>query len=178
MLAGGVALAGSAAGTTALLTRNPRTVEQSLELEVPVNTAYNQWTQFEEFPQFMQGVESVRQLDASHLHWVAEFGGRRHEWDAEISEQRPDERVAWHATSGKANSGVVTFHRLSDTRSKIMVQMQFEAEGLRERLGSLLGADKRRVKADLRRFKELIESRGRASGAWRGEIEHGRVTQT
>jgi uncharacterized membrane protein len=177
LLVSGAAAAGSAAGAAALLSRKAGTVEQSIELEVPVSTAYNQWTQFEEFPQFMQGVEQVRQLDPSHLHWVAAVAGRRHEWDAEISEQRPDERIAWHATSGKTNSGVVTFHRLSDTNSKLMLQMQFEPEGLRERVGSLIGADTRRIKGDLRRFKELIESRGRASGAWRGEIEHGDLTQ-
>src|SRR5918998_808644 len=99
------------------------TIEQSIEVEVPVSTAYNQWTQFEEFPQFMDGVESVRQLDDTHLHWVASVGGKTHEWDAEISEQKPDERVAWKATDGKTNAGVVTFHRLDDNRTKVMVQM-------------------------------------------------------
>jgi uncharacterized membrane protein len=177
LLAGGLAVAGGAAGATALLTEKPGVVEQSLELAVPVTTAYNQWTRFEEFPQFMQGVEQVRQLDPSHLHWVASFGGQRQEGDAEISEQRPDERIAWHATSGKANSGLVSFHRLTDTSSKIVLQMQYEPEGLRERLGSLLGADSRRVKGDLQRFKELIERRGHGSGAWRGDIEQGDVTQ-
>jgi uncharacterized membrane protein len=136
------------------------TIEQSIELDVPVQTAYNQWTQFEEFPRFMEGVEEVRQIDDTHLHWVAEFGGTRHEWDAVITEQSPDERVAWRNTDGKDNAGVVTFHRLSDTRSKVMVQMDFVPEGLKEKIGDAIGAPDRRVKGDLQRFKEMIETRG------------------
>ena len=146
------------------------TIEQSIEVDVPVSTAYNQWTQFEEFPQFMEGVEEIRQTDDKHLHWVAEFGGSRHEWDAEITEQSPDERVAWRNTDGKDNAGVVTFHKLSDTRSKIMVQMDFVPEGIKEKIGSALGFDDRQVKGDLERFKELIEKRGSESGAWRGDV--------
>ena len=146
------------------------TIEQSIELEVPVQTAYNQWTQFEEFPRFMEGVEEIRQIDDTHLHWVAEFGGTRHEWDAEITEQSPDERVAWRNTDGKDNAGVVTFHRLSDTRSKVMVQMDVVPEGLKEKLGDAIGAPDRRVKGDLQRFKEMIEARGQETGAWRGEV--------
>ncbi len=148
-------------------------IEASIEVDVPVSTAYNQWTQFEEFPRFMEGVESVSQVDDTHLRWVASVGGSRHEWMAEISEQRPDERVAWHATDGKPNAGVVTFHRLDEGRTKVMVQMDYEPEGLKESLGSALGAGERRVKADLDRFKELVESRGVESGAWRGEVERG-----
>ena len=147
------------------------TIEQSIELDVPVQTAYNQWTQFEEFPRFMEGVEEVRQIDDTHLHWVAEFGGTRHEWDAVITEQSPDERVAWRNTDGKDNAGVVTFHRLSDTRSKLMVQMDFVPEGLKENIGDAIGAPDRRVKGDLQRFKEMIEARGQETGAWRGEVE-------
>jgi uncharacterized membrane protein len=146
------------------------TIEQSIEVEVPVQTAYNQWTQFETFPSFMKGVEEIRQIDDKHLHWVAEFGGNRHEWDAEITEQLPDERVAWRNTDGKDNAGVVTFHKLGDTRSKIMVQMDFVPEGIKEKLGSALGFDERQVKGDLERFKELIEKHGTESGAWRGEV--------
>jgi uncharacterized membrane protein len=146
-------------------------VEQSIEVNVPVRTAYNQWTQFEEFPQFMEGVESVSQLDDTHLRWVAEIGGKTQEWKAEITEQRPDERVAWHSVDGKANAGVVTFHRLEDQRCKIMVQMDYEPEGVIEKVGSAIGADERRVKCDLERFRDLIESRGTESGAWRGEVE-------
>ncbi|MGH3031331.1 MAG: SRPBCC family protein [Gaiellaceae bacterium] len=148
-------------------------IETSIEVDVPVSTAYNQWTQFEEFPRFMDGVESVTQVDDTHLRWVASVGGSRHEWMAEISEQRPDERVAWHATDGKANAGVVTFHRLDEGRTKVMAQMDYEPEGLKESLGSALGSDERRVKADLERFKELVESRGAESGAWRGQVERG-----
>jgi uncharacterized membrane protein len=147
------------------------TIEQSIEVEAPLDTVYNQWTQFEEFPQFMEGVEQVRQLDDTHLHWVADFGGSRHEWDAEITEQKPDERVAWRNTEGKYNAGVVTFHRLDDDHTRVMVQMDFVPEGIKERLGAALGMSDRRVKGDLQRFKELIESRGRASGGWRGEVK-------
>jgi uncharacterized membrane protein len=146
-------------------------VEQSIELNVPVRTAYNQWTQFEEFPQFMEGVESVTQLDDTHLRWIAEIGGKTHEWKAEITEQHPDERVAWRSVDGKSNAGVVTFHRLEDQRCKIMVQMDYEPEGVIETVGSAIGADERRVKGDLERFRDLIESRGVESGAWRGEVD-------
>jgi uncharacterized membrane protein len=147
-------------------------IEQSIDIEVPVSTAYNQWTQFEEFPQFMDGVEEVRQLDETHLHWVAEIGGHREEWDAEITEQSPDERIAWKATGGKHNAGVVTFHRLDNQRCKIMLHLDWESEGLIEKLGSAIGQDDRQVKDDLERFKKLIESRGAETGAWRGEVEH------
>jgi len=146
-------------------------VEESIEVNVPVRTAYNQWTQFEEFPQFMDGVESVKQLDDTHLRWVAEIGGKRHEWEAEITEQDPDQRVAWKATDGKTNAGVVTFHRLGEDQTKVMVQIDYEPEGLLERVGDAIGADERKVKGDLKRFKELIESRGTETGAWRGEVE-------
>ncbi len=146
-------------------------VEESIEVNVPVRTAYNQWTQFEEFPQFMDGVESVKQLDDTHLRWVAEIGGKRHEWEAEITEQDPDQRVAWKAIDGKTNAGVVTFHRLGEDQTKVMVQIDYEPEGLLERVGDAIGADERKVKGDLKRFKELIESRGTETGAWRGEVE-------
>ena len=145
-------------------------VEQSIEVNVPVTTAYNQWTQFEELPSFMDGVESVTQLDDTHLRWVAEIRGERREWEAEITEQRPDERIAWKATDGKQNAGVVTFHRLGDDRTKVMVQLDWEPEGAVEQLGAKVGADERQVKADLDRFKQLIESRRQESGAWRGEV--------
>jgi uncharacterized membrane protein len=150
-----------------------QTIEQSIEVEVPVSTAYNRWTQFEEFPKFMNGVEEVRQLDDTHLHWVAEVGGHRQEWDAEITEQTPDERIAWKATGGKNNAGVVTFHCLEDQRCKIMLQLDWEPEGMTEKLGSAIGQDGRQVRRDLERFKELVESRGAEAGAWRGEVEHG-----
>ena len=139
-------------------------IEQSMVVEVPVRTAYNQWTQFEEFPKFMQGVEVGRQLDDRRLHWRANVGGKVKEWDAEITEQRPDDRIAWTSRSGAHNAGVVTFHRLADDRSKVMLQLDYDPEG-----GSA------RVKGDLQRFKEFIETRGRATGAWRGEIDQSTV---
>ena len=147
------------------------TIEQSIDVEVPVETAYNQWTQFEEFPRFMEGVEEVRQLDDKQLHWVAELGGSRHEWDAVITEQLPDERVAWHNTDGKDNAGVVTFHKLDDARSRVMVQIDFVPEGIKEKVGSTLNAPDRQVKGDLERFKELVEAKGGPNeGGWRGEV--------
>ena len=148
------------------------TIEQSVEVEVPVSTAYDQWTQFEEFPSYMDGVDAVKQFDDTHLHWVASIAGKREEWDAEIIEQIPDERIAWKATSGKGNSGVVTFHKLDNNRTKIMLQLDWNSEGMVEALGAALGQDDRKVKGDLERFKEFIESRGNATGAWRGEVEN------
>jgi uncharacterized membrane protein len=147
------------------------TIEQSVEVEVPLHTAYNQWTQFEEFPRFMEGVKEVRQLDETHLHWIAEVGGRQREWDAEVTEQKPDERVAWRNVGGKENAGVVTFHRLDESRTRLMVQLDFSPDGILERLGDMVGAPDRRVQGDLQRFKEMIESRGAESGAWRGEVK-------
>ncbi len=150
-------------------------IEESIEVDVPVTTAYNQWTQFEDFPQFMEGVESVSQTDDTHLHWAAEIAGNREEWEAEITEQRPDERVAWRAIAGRGNSGVVTFQPLGEGRTRVDVQMEYEVEGLTEKLGSAVGADDRRVKGDLERFKQFIENRGTETGAWRGEVESGEV---
>ena len=146
------------------------TIEEGVEVDVPVRTAYNQWTQFEEFPQFMGGVERVEQLDDTHLHWVANIGGVEREWDAEITEQIPDERIAWHATDGAQNAGVVTFHRLAPERTKVMLQLEFEPEGFAESVGDALGLVKRRATGDLDRFKKYIETRGAESGSWRGEV--------
>jgi uncharacterized membrane protein len=147
------------------------TIEQSIDVNVPVHTAYNQWTQFEEFPQFMEGVEEVRQLDERRLHWRANIGGRVEEWDAVITEQHPDERIAWKNTTGAANAGVVTFHRLADNKTRIMLQMEYDPQGVVENLGDLLGMVSRRVANDLERFKAFIEARGHETGAWRGEVE-------
>jgi uncharacterized membrane protein len=147
-----------------------QTIEQSIEVSVPIRQAYNQWTQFEEFPHFMEGIERVEQRDDRHVHWVASFGGETHEWDAEITEQNPDERVAWRNTNGKDNAGVVTFHRIDDDTTRVMVQMDWAPEGVKEKLGAALGADDRRVKGDLARFKEFIESRGTETGKWRGDV--------
>ena len=146
------------------------TVTESVDVNVPVRTAYNQWTQFEEFPRFMEGVESVRQSDDRHLHWVAEIGGVRREWDAEITEQHPDERVAWRATTGTKNAGVVTFHRLDTNRTKVMLQLEVDPEGFVEQAGDRLGFVSRRAASDLERFKEYIEARGKETGAWRGDV--------
>lgn len=145
-------------------------IEKSIEVNVPVRTAYNQWTQFEDFPKFMEGVQHVEQLDDRRLHWRADIGGKMKEWDAEITEQIPDTRIAWHSVGGVKNAGVVTFHRLSDDRTKIMVQMEYGPETFTEKVGDFLGAATRRVQADLGRFKEFIEERGHETGAWRGEI--------
>jgi uncharacterized membrane protein len=151
------------------------TIVQSIDVRVPVRTAYNQWTQFEEFPRFMEGVEKVEQLDDTRLHWVAKVAGKKKEWDAEITEQTPDQRVAWTATSGAPNGGVVTFHRLDDSTTRVTVQMEVEPEGPVEAVGVAAGMPDRRVKGDLDRFKEFIESRGKETGAWRGEVEQNDV---
>lgn len=148
-----------------------KTIEESIEVEAPVTKAYNQWTQFESFPRFMDGVERVVQKDDRHLHWVAEVGGHRQEWDAEITEQHPDHRIAWKALDQEGPDGVVTFHRLDDSRTKVMLQMAYEPEGAKESIGSALGLDSRRVKGDLESFKEFIESRRHETGAWRGDVE-------
>src|SRR3954447_10564797 len=147
-------------------------IEQSIEVGVPVRTAYNQWTQFEEFPQFMEGVEEVRQVDDTHTRWRTSVGGKEQEFDAEITEQIPDERVAWQSQAGRDQAGVVTFHKIDDAKTKIMLQLDAEPEGVVEKVGDALGVLERRVKGDLERFKELIETRGAESGGWRGEVEN------
>jgi uncharacterized membrane protein len=146
-------------------------IEQSIDVEVPVRTAYNQWTQFEEFPRFMEGVEEIRQLDDTHLHWRTKVAGKAKEFDAVVTEQRPDERIAWTSETGPEHGGVVTFHHVDDASTRVMVQMDYEPEGVAEKVGEALGVVNRRVKGDLLRFKELVESRGTESGAWRGEVD-------
>jgi uncharacterized membrane protein len=146
------------------------TIEKSIEVNVPVRTAYNQWTQFEEFPRFMEGVKEVNQLDDTHLHWKAAIAGQEKEWDAEITEQTPDQRIAWTSRSGALNGGVVTFHRLSDAKSKVMLQLEYAPQGVAENVGDALGVVSLRVQGDLERFKEFIEKRGRETGAWRGQV--------
>ena len=145
-------------------------VKKSIEVEVPVSTAYNQWTQFEDFPQIMENVESVTQLDDTHLRWVAEIGGRREEWQAEITHQEPDSHIAWRSVEGKENAGDVRFDSLGPERTRVQVVMTWEPEGFVEATAEKLGRDEGAVKADLERFKELIESRGVESGAWRGQV--------
>ncbi len=151
------------------------TIEKSVEVDVPVRMAYNQWTQFEEFPKFMEGVQEVTQLDDTHLHWKAKIAGKDKQWNAVITEQKPDQRIAWKSTDGAKNAGVVTFHRLSDSKSKVMVQMDYEPEGTVENVGDVVGAVSLRVAGDLDRFKDFVESRGRETGAWRGDVKQTRI---
>jgi uncharacterized membrane protein len=150
-------------------------IEEGIEVQVPVRTAYNQWTQFEEFPQFMGGVEEVRQIDDVSLHWKAKILGQEREWDAKISEQEPDDRIAWHSTTGPKNAGVVTFHRLDDDSCKVMLQMEIEPGDAKTKAADVLGVIRHQVKGDLKRFKEFIESRGAETGAWRGEVKQEKV---
>jgi uncharacterized membrane protein len=146
-------------------------VTKSIDVDVPVRTAYDQWTQFEEFPRFMDGVKSVTQTDDTHVHWEAEIGGVDKEWDAEITEQHPDERVAWRSTSGAQNAGVVTFHRIDDDTTRVTLQMDVDPDGPVENVGDWLGVLDGQVEGDLGRFKTFIESRSTATGAWRGNME-------
>jgi uncharacterized membrane protein len=142
----------------------------TIEVNVPVRTAYNQWTQFEEFPRFMEGVESVRQLDDTHLHWIADIDGVHREWEAVIVDQVPDHHVRWRSISGADNAGTVWFRPLGEDRTEVTLAMTFEPEGATEKVGDLLGVVKRQALADLTHFKEFIESRGVESGAWRGRV--------
>jgi uncharacterized membrane protein len=140
------------------------------DVDVPVTTAYNQWTQFESFPEFMEGVEEIRQLDDTHTHWKTRFGGVMREFDATITEQHPDERVAWRSDSGPDHAGVITFHRLGDTRTRVTAQMDIDPEGVVETVADKVGLVDRRVKEDMQRFKRFIEHKGRETGAWRGDV--------
>ncbi len=147
-------------------------IQESVDVEVPVSVAYNQWTQFESFPQFMDGVESIVQIDDTHNHWVTNVAGVEREFDTEITEQHPDERIAWHSVGGDtSHAGVVTFHRLSDTQSRVMIQIDWEPSGLLETVGAAVNADNRQVRADAKKFKEFIENGGGHSAGWRGDIE-------
>ena len=149
-------------------------VEESVDVDVPVRVAYNQWTQFESFPNFMEGVESITQVDDTHNHWVTKVGGQTREFDTEITEQHPDERVAWKSIGGDTtHAGVVTFHRLSDSQTRLMIQIDWEPKGLLEKVGSVVGVDDHRVRADTKRFKQFIESRGTAEGGYRGDVQAG-----
>ena len=149
-------------------------IEESIDVDVPVRVAYDQWTQFESFPSFMDGVESITQTDPTHNHWVTKVGGVTREFDTEVTEQHPDERVAWKSVGGETrHAGVVTFHRLDDTHTRLMIQIDWEPEGLVEKAGAVVGVDDRRVKADAKRFKEFIEGRRAATGAWRGDVSAG-----
>lgn len=145
-------------------------IKESVDVEVPVSVAYNQWTQFEDFPYFMEGVEEVRQVTDDRLHWKAEIAGQEREWDARITEQVPDQRIAWMSEGGEGNAGVVTFHPIDDNTTRVMLQLDYAPEGMIEKAGDMLGMVKRRASGDMKRFKDFIEGRGRETGAWRGNI--------
>jgi uncharacterized membrane protein len=153
----------------------PRTLEAAIEVEAPVSTVYNQWTQFEEFPQFMEGVEAVQQLDATRLHWVATIAGKRAEWDAKILEQHVNRQISWISEDGRKTRGTVTFEPLGHSRTLVRLSMSYQAEGAREAIGSAAGLDSRRVERDLESFKQFLEARGAETGAWQGEISAGRA---
>jgi uncharacterized membrane protein len=171
--AGGAATAAAVPVVLRLRRRRPQTIHAWVEVGVPVSTAYNQWTQFEDFPLFMEGVDHVEQLDATRLHWAATVAGKRAEWDAKILEQHPDRQISWISEDGKKTRGTVTFTERGADRALITLSMSYQSEGVAEAVGSAAGLDERRVRGDLERFKELIEARGAETGAWRDEISAG-----
>ncbi|HEY0811698.1 MAG TPA: SRPBCC family protein [Pseudonocardia sp.] len=148
-----------------------KNVTDSIDVAVPVSTAYNQWTQFESFPEFMEGVERIDQLTPTRTHWVTKIAGVQREFDAEITEQHPDERVAWKTENGTHQAGVVTFHRLDERNTRVTLQLDHDPEGLVEKAGDALGIVGHRIKGDLENFKKFIESRGGAEGGWRGNVD-------
>jgi uncharacterized membrane protein len=154
----------------------PRAIEASIEVNVPVSVAYNQWTQFEDFPLFMEGVDHVQQLDDTRLHWAVTVAGKKAEWDAKILEQHPDSQISWISEDGKKTRGTVTFEPRGDSQTLVRLSMSYQAKGTAEAVVSAAGLDERRVRGDLERFKELIEGRGTESGAWRGEVSAGAKT--
>jgi len=156
------------AGTT------PRTIDESIEVNVPVSVAYNQWTQFEDFPLFMEGVDHVQQLDDTLLHWAATVAGKTNEWNAKILEQHPDQQISWISEDGKKTRGTVTFEPVGANKTRVRLSMSYQADPL-EAIGSTAGLDARRVRGDLERFKELIENRGTESSAWRGDVTAGQT---
>jgi uncharacterized membrane protein len=166
IVGGGSTIAGG--GTT------PRTIDESIEVNVPVSVAYNQWTQFEDFPLFMEGVDHVQQIDDTRLHWAATIAGKTNEWDAKILEQHPDKQISWISEDGKKTRGTVTFEPVGENKTRVRLTMSYQADPI-EAIGSAAGLDARRVRADLERFKELIESRGSETGAWRGEVSAGQT---
>jgi uncharacterized membrane protein len=171
--------AGELSGDTEQPTRRHEvaTIEKSIDVGVPVSVAYDQWTQFEEFPQFMDGIVEVKQLDDTHLHWVADIDGERKEWKAEVIEQEPDRVVAWRSVEGLENSGRVEFEPI-DSGTRVSVAMQYDAEGVKESIGALFGVDGRQVANDLESFRELVEAREVPTGAWRGTVESGDVVDS
>ncbi len=148
-------------------------VIETIDVDVPVTTAYNQWTQFETFPKFLSYVKEIIQIDDTHTHWTVKVAGVERDFDATITEQHPDERVAWNSTGGEENhAGVVTFHKLSDTTSRVTVQLDWEAEGFLEKVGAAFGVDDHVIKSDLKNFKEFIEKAHTETGAWRGDVQN------
>jgi uncharacterized membrane protein len=178
-----IVVGGTATGLVAWRKRSSRsakdsginTIDESIEVEVPVSTAYNQWTQFEDFPLFMEGVDHVEQRGDTRLHWVATIGGHTAEWDAKIVEQHPDSQISWVSEDGRRTRGTVSFEPIGDNRTLIRLSMSYQAESPLEQAGSAAGLDSKRVRGDLGRFKVLIEGRGEESGAWRGEVSAGRT---
>jgi uncharacterized membrane protein len=151
-------------------------ITKTFEINAPVRKVYNQWTQFEDFPRFMDGVKEVRQLDDTHLHWKARIAGKEKEWDAEIVEQVPDQRIAWRSTAGVLNTGTVRFEQLGQDRSRVHLTMEYEPKGLIENVGDSMGMVDRKVDKAVEDFKKLIEQRGQETGAWRGEVHGGQKT--
>ena len=153
------------------------TIEDSIEVQVPVQQAYNQWTQFEQFPKFMEGIQSVQQLDDTHVQWVAEIRGESREWTTEITEQQPDEKIAWKTIAGEVkNDGVVTFEQVGDSQTRVKLQMEVEGESTAENVaGDLLGIVKGQVHGDLERFKQLVENHDQETGSWRGQVQDGKT---
>ncbi|MBB3038773.1 SRPBCC family protein [Hoyosella altamirensis] len=147
------------------------TVNKSIDVNVPLNVAYNQWTQFEQYPQFMEHVERIEQLDDTHLRWHVRFGPISREFAAVVDEQHPDQRVAWHSTEGPTHAGVITFHRIDDDQTRVTAQIDIDPEGVAENIGDALNIVDTQVKGDMKRFKEFIEERGVATGEWRGDID-------
>jgi uncharacterized membrane protein len=150
-------------------------IEKSIEVNCPVRTVYNQWTQFEDFPRFMAGVKEVRQLDDTHVHWCAQIWGKDKEWDAEITEQEPDTRISWKSVSGASNAGTVRFESLSPERTRVRLVMSYQPEGALENAGDAMGVVNGQVQRTVEEFKKFIEERSRETGAWRGEVDDGRV---
>jgi uncharacterized membrane protein len=153
----------------------PSSIEKSIEVHAPIDAVYNQWTQFEEFPRFMEGVKEVKQMGATRLHWKAEVAGKLKEWDAEIVEQAPDSRIAWRSLSGTETSGDVVFQP-TEAGTRVTLHLCYDPEGVIENVGDALGLVGRRIEGDLKRFRDFIEARGRETGAWRGEIHEAKVT--
>jgi uncharacterized membrane protein len=147
------------------------TIERSIEVDVPVRTAYDQWTQFESFPHFMDDVERIEQITDTTVRWHVKVAGVERSWDAEITEQQPDERIAWKATGDTRHAGVVTFHRVDEGRTRVMLQMDVEPSDWIEKVGDALGVMERNIQRDLENFKGFIEERGVETGAWRGEVD-------